>query len=53
MTTKQSVEIIYSKDFTNCQICSCVDESNGDFVKLTNCNHTFHKNCLMNYSIRN
>jgi hypothetical protein len=39
--THQLIEIIYSKDITNCLICGCVNESNGNFVKLTNCNHTF------------
>jgi hypothetical protein len=53
MTAIQSIEIIYSKDITNCLICGCVNESNGNFVKLTNCNHTFHKTILMKYSSKN
>jgi hypothetical protein len=49
----QGMNVIYEADYNRCQICHCVDESNGKFVCLSDCNHTYHIGCLIDYSCNN
>ena len=47
------MNVIYEADYNRCQICHCVDESNGKFVCLSHCKHTYHITCLIDYSSNN
>lgn len=53
MSTNQLLNVIYDKDITRCQLCHCVQESNGSMLSMQTCKHTFHICCLIDYACVN
>ena len=43
----------YKNDIMRCQLCHCVEESNGSMISLNNCLHTYHISCLIDYAYVN
>jgi hypothetical protein len=51
--TRQGMNVIYEHEFTRCQLCHCVSESDGKFICMHECKHTFHIACLIDYASNN
>ncbi len=50
---EQSLNVIYEKDIIRCQLCHCVGESNGSLAEMSECKHTYHISCLIDYACVN
>jgi hypothetical protein len=51
--TNQSLDVIYDKDITRCLLCHCVEESCGAMAEMSECKHTYHISCLIDYACVN
>ena len=52
-TTKVTIDIDYGKSMMFCTICLDAMTSEDDLVKITECNHIFHKKCIGSWGDRN
>ncbi len=44
----QTISVEYSDKLISCQLCNLCSESNGNYIYMNNCNHSFHVLCLIN-----
>jgi hypothetical protein len=62
MSDVQGLNVVYEKDIMRCQLCHCVEESNGSkngsnaniknqrMAQMQTCNHVYHIKCLIDYA---
>lgn len=49
----QQINVEYDEIIMRCQLCHCVEESNGTMISMCKCNHTYHISCLIKYCVKN
>jgi hypothetical protein len=50
MSDVQGLNVVYEKDIMRCQLCHCVEESNGRMAQMQTCKHVYHIKCLIDYA---